>query len=146
MRKAGSLDSNLVLDRCEQCRGFWFDGGEVRQFLNSPSFKERFLSKPAPPAALGDPAGRSCPKCDKSLNHLEIAGVEVDVCVSCMGVWLDDGELDHLVEAGKSDQLGERESLLSHEIREGLRGQDVPSDLASHLVRAVRDLFSGAAR
>lgn len=35
-----------------------------------------------------------CPKCDILLHMTERAGIEVDYCPSCRGVWLDEGELD----------------------------------------------------
>ncbi len=47
--------------------------------------------------ALERPLG-DCPRCGSQLvgrNHL---GVTVDVCDSCHGVWLDNGELQALVE------------------------------------------------
>jgi len=33
------------------------------------------------------------------MNHLSRHGVEIDHCPACGGVWLDRGELDHLIEA-----------------------------------------------
>lgn len=37
-----------------------------------------------------------CPKCGTTLAQERIEDVEVDVCPSCHGVWLDDGELNKL--------------------------------------------------
>lgn len=39
-----------------------------------------------------------CPKCDVALILLEFAGVEVDYCPRCEGLWFDSGEIEHLLE------------------------------------------------
>lgn len=38
----------------------------------------------------------TCPKCNAILEPFEASGVEVDVCPTCAGVWLDKGELEKL--------------------------------------------------
>lgn len=40
---------------------------------------------------------RLCPACQATLHATERRGIEVDVCPSCRGVWLDRGELDKLL-------------------------------------------------
>ena len=41
----------------------------------------------------------NCPTCtDHTLVMTERAGVEIDYCPACRGVWLDRGELDKIVE------------------------------------------------
>ena len=43
-----------------------------------------------------------CPKCGQQLSPEQCGSVEIDVCPSCKGVWLDMGELGAIVEgAGK---------------------------------------------
>ena len=37
-----------------------------------------------------------CPKCDSTLEGVVADGVEIDVCNTCGGVWLDAGELEQL--------------------------------------------------
>ena len=37
-----------------------------------------------------------CPKCDGTLEGVITEGVEIDVCNTCGGVWLDAGELEQL--------------------------------------------------
>jgi uncharacterized protein with PIN domain len=39
-----------------------------------------------------------CPKCGQELSATKLGGVEVDVCPGCHGMFLDDGELQKLVE------------------------------------------------
>jgi uncharacterized protein len=37
-----------------------------------------------------------CPKCGMQMSEVKFRGVDVDVCFSCNGVFLDQGELEHL--------------------------------------------------
>ncbi|MEQ1821968.1 MAG: zf-TFIIB domain-containing protein [Fimbriimonadaceae bacterium] len=40
-----------------------------------------------------------CPKCEViELTMSDRAGVEIDYCAACRGVWLDRGELDKIIE------------------------------------------------
>lgn len=38
-----------------------------------------------------------CPNCDGSMQAVQRAGVEFDMCPRCRGVWLDRGELEKLM-------------------------------------------------
>lgn len=40
-----------------------------------------------------------CPQDGTEMDHVSRHGVEIDHCPQCGGVWLDRGELDHLIEA-----------------------------------------------
>jgi uncharacterized protein len=40
-----------------------------------------------------------CPQDGTVMEHVSRHGVEIDHCPSCGGVWLDGGELEHLIEA-----------------------------------------------
>jgi hypothetical protein len=37
-----------------------------------------------------------CPKCGMEMHEVKMRGVDVDVCFSCNGIFLDKGELEHL--------------------------------------------------
>jgi Pyruvate/2-oxoacid:ferredoxin oxidoreductase delta subunit len=39
-----------------------------------------------------------CPKCGMELQTITFHGVELDRCFGCNGLWLDDGELEKVVE------------------------------------------------
>jgi Zn-finger nucleic acid-binding protein len=46
----------------------------------------------------------NCPVCsNERLVMSERAGVEIDYCPSCRGVWLDRGELDKILERASSE-------------------------------------------
>ena len=40
-----------------------------------------------------------CPKCQGHMRTYERSGVTVDQCADCRGIFLDRGELEHLVDA-----------------------------------------------
>src|SRR5690242_6604533 len=46
--------------------------------------------------ALRDLHFMHCPKCGLPMNEIKYRGVDVDVCFACNGVFLDQGELEHL--------------------------------------------------
>ena len=47
-----------------------------------------------------------CPACRNAMITLELAGVEIDHCVDCGGIWLDAGELELLMnESAKARRL-----------------------------------------
>jgi hypothetical protein len=69
-----------------------------------------------------------CPKCGQELAREICDSVEIDVCPSCKGVWLDAGELGTIVES--------RGSFFHSCLRVLRGGQHGPSHLA--LRRAVR--------
>jgi Zn-finger nucleic acid-binding protein len=39
-----------------------------------------------------------CPRCHEVMIVLELKGVEIDYCPECGGIWLDEGELEMLLE------------------------------------------------
>jgi Zn-finger nucleic acid-binding protein len=39
-----------------------------------------------------------CPVCNTELQMTTRAGIEIDYCPTCRGVWLDRGELDKIIE------------------------------------------------
>jgi uncharacterized protein len=61
-----------------------------------------------------------CPKCQGPMRSYERSGVTVDQCADCRGIFLDRGELEHLVDAEQSWQRREP----SH--RERQRDREIP--------------------
>lgn len=39
-----------------------------------------------------------CPKCEVVMNEVRKEEIIIDVCPKCMGIWLDKGELDKIIE------------------------------------------------
>ncbi|MDG2519907.1 zf-TFIIB domain-containing protein [Caulobacter segnis] len=45
-----------------------------------------------------------CPNCNTSMQAVNRSGVELDMCPTCRGVWLDRGELEKILSAGREEQ------------------------------------------
>ncbi len=46
-----------------------------------------------------------CPVCQVELKIADRAGIEIDYCPNCRGVWLDRGELDKIIERALQEPL-----------------------------------------
>ena len=49
-----------------------------------------------------------CPNCSTSMQNVSRSGVEIDMCPSCRGVWLDRGELEKLLGGAREEEVAER--------------------------------------
>jgi len=78
---------NVALDLCPDCKGIWFDAGELAALLPVAA---RRLCVPRDAA----PSDRACPRCSSPLRAFHYPGtqVTVDLCGKCGGLWLDAGE------------------------------------------------------
>ncbi len=86
-------DETTKIDICPDCKGGWFDGGELETVL-SVAIKDL-----APPEAA-EKTSRVCPKCLIPLSQIRypVTSIMVDVCEDCRGIWLDRGEFQRLNE------------------------------------------------
>jgi Zn-finger nucleic acid-binding protein len=108
---SSSFDKNLSIERCETCFGLFFDRGELEYALQQAVThvyeiniehidninKDRYR-KPA------DFNYRKCPECNVLMNRVNFghrSAVVVDQCL-IHGIWLDNGELTHLMEWKKA--------------------------------------------
>lgn len=62
--------------------------------------KEQQAESAAEKLRLKEAHWMHCPKCGQKLSPEKCGAVEIDVCPSCKGVWLDQGELGTIVESG----------------------------------------------
>ena len=69
----------------------------------------------------------TCPKCDAPLHRFERSGVVIERCTRCRGVFLDRGELEHLIEV---------EGALLYGPSPGLAGQGIADDKPTTSPRA----------
>lgn len=44
-----------------------------------------------------------CPNCNASMNEVKRNDVQIDMCPTCRGVWLDRGELEKLMAGAKAE-------------------------------------------
>lgn len=52
-------------------------------------------------AKLKDLHYMHCPKCGMDLVEVSHHKINIDKCLSCGGIWLDEGELEHIVDVEK---------------------------------------------
>ncbi|MBI1922509.1 MAG: zf-TFIIB domain-containing protein [Geobacter sp.] len=126
----------FAIDRCERCYGLFFDMGEAQAFLEAsvtPAFAVNFREI----ATINEERGSAvrqvryikCPECGVLMNRINFgarSGVVVDQCKD-HGVWLDNGELVHLMEWKKAggQLLDQKERVEQQRQREYIR--PVPS-------------------
>lgn len=94
---------NIIIDRCPECQGSWLDGGELQKMLKGRKLAD-YLTKD-----IGTKTRSKlvCPRCGGLMDIEKAGDVEVDVCVECRGVWLDDGELKELKKKAKEGFEGD---------------------------------------
>jgi Zn-finger nucleic acid-binding protein len=98
----------ILVDRCPTCEGVWLDGGELSMLQHHEGKPVEQLNMEASAEAEEDrqrlvTALALCPDCQKSpLEEQTLAGVKVDVCPSCNGMYFDWGELYEVLEATES--------------------------------------------
>jgi len=115
--------SALLLDFCRRCGGIWFEYGEVEQLhrLQPEGFlRQVVLTSTARQMrchACQEPMDRNadacchcgwdnripCPGCGATMPQTTIAGLHLDFCRRCKGVWFDNIELSEIWNRGLSE-------------------------------------------
>jgi Zn-finger nucleic acid-binding protein len=120
----------LTLDYCPRCGGLWFDRGEVGHLATRkasslhthvPTRTERVrppcvecqtpLDRDAERCpACGSRNVLDCPVCATPMERREHAGLILDFCTRCHGVWFDNAELSAIwrVNLAKANALSGR--------------------------------------
>jgi Zn-finger nucleic acid-binding protein len=101
---------DIHLDRCDGCKGTWFDSGElvdlVGRDLNAldlepgnparlsvcPSCGAESPEKHEDCLQCGESISMPCPRCSSPLMSIVLGGNHLEACMKCGGMWLDDGE------------------------------------------------------
>ena len=95
------IEPNLTVDACRNCRGFWFDKGELGNICKTDidlPFNENLSN--------GKQTTRSCTKCFNGqlveIEYLPGTELQLDVCQGCFGIWLDLNELGQVKQLAKT--------------------------------------------
>lgn len=108
------LGPNIVIDVCPQCHGIWLDRNELTKILGDRKLAT-YLTKRIGTQSKSELV---CPRCG-GLMDLEYAQeVEIDVCLSCQGAWLDQGELEALRLKSAAGYQGDKEAKTAEELEE----------------------------
>jgi len=113
---------NVELDYCSNCKGVWFDSGELELLLKSYGLEEPkaffdgiFSAQEAP----SQEKKRKCPICGRKMRKTAIGGkpeILIDVCPEKHGVWFDGGEVARLIQRLAGEQApkhGPHEHVMS---------------------------------
>jgi uncharacterized protein len=73
-----------------------------------------------------------CPKCQGRMRTYERSGVTVDQCTECRGIFLDRGELEHLVDAEQGWQRSHSASRDRYDDHDRDRGPSFPNPFGDH--------------
>lgn len=103
--------AGIELDKCHHCDGIWFDRGEldrVRKLDRSDIEEQLEQQYGNPEVQPGEVEGyMRCPRCsDGRLQQYTYTygnRVRIDRCNECLGVWVDNNELDAIL--GEKKQL-----------------------------------------
>ncbi len=158
------IDGELLIEHCNQCYGLFFDPGEIEKLLEhsvSNVFgvnfkhllninKDRYQRKKIKYVP--------CPVCQVLMNRVNFgrrSGVVIDHCRK-HGVWLDSGELTHLLEWKKAggqllDKQSDRqsnkkrkrnlESFQNNHSTNSIFSQNHRSSSASELIESVASVI-----
>jgi Zn-finger nucleic acid-binding protein len=105
----------IELDYCTNCRGVWFDSGELELLLEAAELENYrdFLEKIMESGdATTREKKRRCPICSRKMKKTHIGAEKellIDVCKNTDGIWFDGGEVAHLVKllSGESEETGQ---------------------------------------
>ncbi|MCX7624780.1 MAG: zf-TFIIB domain-containing protein [Candidatus Sumerlaeaceae bacterium] len=95
---------NIEIDYCVNCRGTWFDRGEVERIVRGEATEGDPIIPPVKQMRPGKRDKRLCPRCDRKLVEFvacQINGNELrlDACPQNHGIWFDGGELEAYLKA-----------------------------------------------
>lgn len=94
------------VDRCHRCGGAFFEHDEAAQAFGPLLDGHTLLDGPTNVVLAA--SDRMCPRDETALVRCSFAaGVEVEICPSCHGLWLDDGEGPQLAAVLEADHQQE---------------------------------------
>jgi Zn-finger nucleic acid-binding protein len=80
----------VTADRCERCRGLWFDASELDAWLAEECPGVAAPEGWIPRRGVGT---RRCPRCSEALETAGWPGIVLDRCPRCRGLFLEVNEL-----------------------------------------------------
>lgn len=101
----------IWVERCDCCGGIWLDCGELDRLLRDKKVVQEVDTGSALTLrrfSLSAVGTRKCPRDGAvltTLRHPEQGHIEIDRCPSCLGVFLDAGELKDLADFSLSERM-----------------------------------------
>ncbi len=127
----------IELDLCVDCRGGWFDRGELL-LLFGGSEEEMLDLRPERIASLPQAETaekrRKCPLCRRKMRKLLVGpeqSVLIDACPDGDGLWFDAGEVEALGKQYLETQAAAPRKVL-HFMKRVFHDSDTPADREGH--------------
>lgn len=87
------------VDECSSCLGIFFDKGELEDIVHLIELYQKIPIAEADIDSVPVEEHRRIVKCPHDsipMDPRDIAGLVIDVCPECQGIWLDAGEISAL--------------------------------------------------
>jgi Zn-finger nucleic acid-binding protein len=94
---------NILIDICPKCNGIWLDPGELGKLLKDRKLTDYLTTY----IGTQSKSELVCPRCGGLMDIESADDIDVDVCLTCHGVWLDEGELEDLKTKSKEGYKGD---------------------------------------
>ena len=132
-----SGDGKYYIERCERCMGLFFDPGELEMLLDKSVHNVFNIDNRGINRLIKDRSGQKrkvqylkCPVCSNIMNRMNFgkkSGVIIDRC-KAHGIWLDSGELKHIMEWRKAGgkMLHEKKVAMEKKIEETKKKKSAP--------------------
>ena len=93
----------IEIDKCSSCNGIYLDKGELLSLTKNKPLHHLTTTH----LGVDSDSELLCPSCGSIMDAEYPNGVEIDVCLSCNGVWLDNDELEKLrsIDPSELEQL-----------------------------------------
>lgn len=137
---------DVKVDTCSKCHGIYLDKNELGRLTKDADLNRYLRDK----VGYDVDSQMICPSCGGLMDLEHAHGIDVEVCLTCFGIWLDAGELDALkaskkgappVDAAKQRELDtkrlrDRERIKSEKKKAGLLRPAKPlDDVLDEIVR-----------
>ena len=129
-------DKGINIDVCAQgCGGMYFDNKEIQEFSGEnedlSDIKKLLADKNFMP--VDETAKRICPSCGTPMAKTNALGIQIDTCYKCGGIFLDNGEFEHVRKKFKK-----REKIQTVELNQNsdIKLQEFYKDAQDELYRA----------
>ena len=102
---------DIELDYCTNCKGVWFDSGELELFLgphNTEESRTVIDSSIHSREVISLEKKRKCPICGRKMKKMVIGEkpqILIDVCDKNHGLWFDGGEVAQMIRNLPAEQL-----------------------------------------
>ena len=91
-QQRAAAKSPVTVDICPKCHGLYLDHGELMLLTGNRPLEDLLVRE----LRIDTEDRALCPACFGFMEFETPLGVQLDICSSCQGIWLDAGELERL--------------------------------------------------